>query len=108
MSDLLNPVERDHESRTDYRPVESGDDRTLANAEPPDGVDDSVGEPGDYDGDFTEEDESSGLPVANVDLFGLDLDQFVAEQRKISWIIALTAFLKDGALPLDPNLRSPV
>ncbi|GMF35080.1 unnamed protein product [Phytophthora fragariaefolia] len=111
-SDGFGATEQESEpgerSGTDYRTVESSEGRTPANADPPDGADDSVGEPGDYDGYFTEEDEPAGLPVSNVDLFGLGPDQFVAEQRNVSWIVALTAFSKDGALPLDPNLRSRV
>ncbi|KAE9162211.1 hypothetical protein PF002_g30831 [Phytophthora fragariae] len=47
-------------------------------------------------------------PASNLDLFGLDLEQFKAEQRKLSWVVALIAFIEDGALPLDPNLRARV
>ncbi|KAE9003294.1 hypothetical protein PR001_g18013 [Phytophthora rubi] len=47
----------------------------------------------------------SYLPASNLDLFGLDVELFRVEQKKISWIVALVAFREDGSLPLDPNLR---
>ncbi|KAG3129193.1 hypothetical protein PI126_g21074 [Phytophthora idaei] len=43
-----------------------------------------------------------------IDAFGLDYDKFVAEQKRVPWMRALKAFLNDGALALDPQLRGSV
>ncbi|GMF45018.1 unnamed protein product [Phytophthora fragariaefolia] len=47
-------------------------------------------------------------PMSYVDRFGLDAERFLSEQRKVSWIVAVMAFLEGGALPLDPSLRGRV
>ncbi|POM64401.1 Hypothetical protein PHPALM_20073 [Phytophthora palmivora] len=48
------------------------------------------------------------LLVSPVDMFGLVQERFVAEQRQMPWIMALTAFLESGALALDAQLRAKV
>ncbi|KAG3237273.1 hypothetical protein PI124_g17726 [Phytophthora idaei] len=40
-----------------------------------------------------------------IDAFGLNYDKFVAEQERVPWMRALKAFLNDGVLALDPQLR---
>ncbi|GMF48867.1 unnamed protein product [Phytophthora fragariaefolia] len=114
MYDLLNPVERDHESSVDCGGIPLDAENLHGDLDGL-GATEQGSETGERSGtdyrpveNSAEEDGSSGLHLSNVDLSGLDPDQFVAEQRKVSCIVALTAFLKDGALPLDPNLRSQV
>ncbi|GMF52601.1 unnamed protein product [Phytophthora fragariaefolia] len=51
---------------------------------------------------------TSDQPMSYVDRFGLDAERFLSEQRMVSWIVAVMKFLKGGALPLDPSLRSRV
>ncbi|GMF25488.1 unnamed protein product [Phytophthora fragariaefolia] len=51
---------------------------------------------------------TSDQPMSYVDRFGLDAERFLSEQRKVSWIVAVVAFLEGGASPLDPTLRSRV
>ncbi|KAE9039663.1 hypothetical protein PR001_g7408 [Phytophthora rubi] len=103
MADLLNPAE-------------GGACDSVGEPSDPGVVPSSLSNGPDHDRDTREEvlDESPPLaddevpadqPTSNVDLFGLDLEQFKAEQRKISWVVALITFIEDGALPLDPNLR---
>ncbi|KAE8971166.1 hypothetical protein PF011_g26135 [Phytophthora fragariae] len=46
------------------------------------------------------------LLVSPVDVFGLQQDRFVAEQRRTPWILAMLAYLESGALALDPQLRT--
>ncbi|KAE8905940.1 hypothetical protein PF006_g10126 [Phytophthora fragariae] len=45
---------------------------------------------------------------SSVDLFGLDRERFQEEQKRTPWIQALIAFLEDGALALDAQLRVKV
>ncbi|OWZ08446.1 LOW QUALITY PROTEIN: polyprotein [Phytophthora megakarya] len=47
-------------------------------------------------------------PADPVDEFRLDSEQFIVEQQNVSWIKVLCAFLKDGAIHLDPFLRSQI
>ncbi|KAE9244782.1 hypothetical protein PF004_g5539 [Phytophthora fragariae] len=47
-------------------------------------------------------------PPSHVDLFGLDSEQFMEKQQKVSWIKVLIALLEDGVLPLDPFMRRRV
>ncbi|KAE9190402.1 hypothetical protein PF004_g21913 [Phytophthora fragariae] len=68
------------------------DDDALADA-----VDDEI-----LEGDVTQTASSS------VDLFGLDRERFQEEQKRTPWIQALIAFLEDGALALDAQLRVKV
>ncbi|OWY96103.1 Gag-pol Polyprotein [Phytophthora megakarya] len=44
--------------------------------------------------------------VSPVDLFRLQQERFVEEQKRTPWIMAMVAYLKDGALALDPQLRT--
>ncbi|OWY98114.1 hypothetical protein PHMEG_00031203 [Phytophthora megakarya] len=69
------------------------------------------------DDDFSDEETKEGeeeevppweSPVDPVDEFRLDSEQFIVEQQSVSWIKVLCAFLKDGAIPLDPFLRSQI
>ncbi|ETN24886.1 hypothetical protein PPTG_20840 [Phytophthora nicotianae INRA-310] len=56
-----------------------------------------------------EEDLQGGAPLmhpAPVDVFVLDCDKFVEEQGRVPGMRALKAFLEDGALALDLQLRS--
>ncbi|GMF53511.1 unnamed protein product [Phytophthora fragariaefolia] len=53
-------------------------------------------------------DHSRYVPVSPVDRFSPDREQFVREQQEIPWVRALVAFLVDGALPMDPHLRSTI
>ncbi|KAE9186373.1 hypothetical protein PF004_g23106 [Phytophthora fragariae] len=46
------------------------------------------------------------LLVSPVDVFGLQQDRFVEEQRRTPWILAMLAYLESGALALDPQLRT--
>ncbi|KAE9092323.1 hypothetical protein PF010_g17851 [Phytophthora fragariae] len=46
------------------------------------------------------------LLVYPVDVFGLQQDRLVAEQRRTPWILAMLAYLESGALALDPQLRT--
>ncbi|ETP00315.1 hypothetical protein F441_22269 [Phytophthora nicotianae CJ01A1] len=58
-----------------------------------------------------EEDLQSGAPLVHpspVNVFGLDCDKFVEEQERVPWMRALKAFLRDGALTLDPQVRVSV
>ncbi|KAG2773833.1 hypothetical protein Pcac1_g15547 [Phytophthora cactorum] len=43
-----------------------------------------------------------------IDAFGLDYDKLVLEQERIPWMRTLMAFLENGALALDPQLRMSV
>ncbi|OWZ11398.1 hypothetical protein PHMEG_00015591 [Phytophthora megakarya] len=68
-----------------------------------------------FDGDFSDEEMKGGeedevppweSPVDPVVEFRLDSEQFVVEQQSVSWIKVLCAFLKDGAIPMDPFFRT--
>ncbi|OWZ12501.1 Retrotransposon Polyprotein [Phytophthora megakarya] len=70
-----------------------------------------------FDDDFSDEETKEGeedevppweSPVDPVDEFRLDSEQFIVEQQSVSWIKVLCAFLKDGAIPLDPFLRTQI
>ncbi|OWY92323.1 Gag-pol Polyprotein, partial [Phytophthora megakarya] len=70
-----------------------------------------------FDDDLSDEETKEGeedevppweSPVDPVDEFRLDSEQFVVEQQSVSWIKVLCAFLKDGAIPLDPFLRTQI
>ncbi|KAG2988826.1 hypothetical protein PC120_g23289 [Phytophthora cactorum] len=55
-----------------------------------------------------EEDEMDGAvrpSPSPEDTFELDSERFAEEQARAPWIRAMKAFLKDGALALDPQLR---
>ncbi|OWZ07023.1 hypothetical protein PHMEG_00020639 [Phytophthora megakarya] len=52
------------------------------------------------------QDPGQQLMVSPVDLFGLQQERFVEEQKRTPWIMAMLAYLKDGALALDPQLRT--
>ncbi|KAJ8546682.1 hypothetical protein ON010_g11553 [Phytophthora cinnamomi] len=41
-----------------------------------------------------------------VDVFGLQQDRFVEEQRRTPWILAMIAYLENGAVALEPQLRT--
>jgi hypothetical protein len=123
MADLLNPepssVEPEVPSSVGERngTAAEGEDAEYTEGEPEDGT----------DAIEFEDDEELGLefaagptdmetgdaspmptPPSQVDLFGLDSEQFLKEQQKVPWIKALIALLDDGALPLDPFLRRRV
>ncbi|KAG6612102.1 uncharacterized protein IUM83_15004 [Phytophthora cinnamomi] len=49
---------------------------------------------------------SEQLLVSPVDVFGLQQDRFVEEQRRTPWILAMIAYLESGALALNPQLRT--
>ncbi|GMF46099.1 unnamed protein product [Phytophthora fragariaefolia] len=44
----------------------------------------------------------------SVEEFGLNQEKFVEEQKVSPWICAMRAFIEDGALVLDPHLRTKV
>ncbi|KAG3154393.1 hypothetical protein PC128_g22364 [Phytophthora cactorum] len=48
------------------------------------------------------------VPASEVDMCGLDVEPFWAEQPEVAWIRALIAFLEEGALPVGPLLRAQV
>jgi len=52
-----------------------------------------------------EEEQRETVEPAQVDWYGLNHDQFVAEQNRVAWIVALKAFLLFGAVAADPQLR---
>ncbi|KAG2876403.1 hypothetical protein PC114_g24215 [Phytophthora cactorum] len=60
--------------------------------------------------DAAEEEKEAGTadegPVSPVDEFRLYVEQFKAQQQKVSWVKALVAFLLHGALPVDAFLRT--
>ncbi|KAE9333720.1 hypothetical protein PF008_g14316 [Phytophthora fragariae] len=51
------------------------------------------------------DDDVAQTASSSVDLFGLDRERFQDEQKRTPWIQALIAFLEDGALALDAQLR---
>ncbi|KAJ8527388.1 hypothetical protein ON010_g14873 [Phytophthora cinnamomi] len=56
-----------------------------------------------------DEDLDAERPATSpVDVFGLDRERFVDEQKRTPWIQAVVAFLEHGALALDPQLRTKV
>ncbi|KAG1683654.1 hypothetical protein DVH05_017834 [Phytophthora capsici] len=137
MRDLLNPDGGEHPSSVgdQYGTVvgnstvdncgDGTDDPAIDDGLPP-----SVGELNEADGDRVVDGEpadghvddpgdrslredigiepSARAEWSPVDRFGLDREQFVKEQQEVPWIKALVAFLRDGALPLDPFLRARV
>ncbi|KAG4043148.1 hypothetical protein PC123_g21386 [Phytophthora cactorum] len=46
------------------------------------------------------------LLVSSIGVFGLRQKRFVEEKKRTPWIPALIAFLENGALGLDPQLRT--
>ncbi|KAE9007780.1 hypothetical protein PF011_g10979 [Phytophthora fragariae] len=61
------------------------------------------------DDETSEEDEDAERVVTSpVDLFGLDRERFVAEQKRTPWIQAVIAFVEHGALVLNAQLRVKV
>ncbi|KAE9036786.1 hypothetical protein PR003_g6925 [Phytophthora rubi] len=102
MADLLNPSEGvAHDSVG-----EPSDPGEPSDSEAGAGVDSDAPAAVLDESPLLDDDEvPSDQPASNLDLFGLDVELFRAEQKKVSWIVALVAFLEDGALPLDPNLR---
>ncbi|KAG3018246.1 hypothetical protein PC120_g10555 [Phytophthora cactorum] len=55
-----------------------------------------------------EEDETEGSVKSSPspeDTFELDSEQFAEEQARTPWMRAIKAFLEDGVLTLDPQLR---
>ncbi|KAL3662801.1 hypothetical protein V7S43_012203 [Phytophthora oleae] len=108
MRDLLNP-------EADELPSSVGEQNGLApdfdvggdlEGDPADGhVDDPTQDT--ERGDLA--DGPSGEAVQSpLDRFGLNREQFVAEQQEVPWIKALVALLLDGALPLDSQLKARV
>ncbi|KAG2793904.1 hypothetical protein PC129_g18883 [Phytophthora cactorum] len=124
MSDLLNANENDASIRdgtqtqdgtinrnaTDV-PVAVGEPNVTPRGEPAEGVPPSEEAPmgtklltqaeqeEDLQGRTQEVDPSP------IDAFGLDYDGFVAEHERVPWMRALKAFLNDGALASDSQLR---
>ncbi|KAE9244112.1 hypothetical protein PF004_g5817 [Phytophthora fragariae] len=123
MTDLLNPepssVEPEVPSSVGERDraARDGEDNEYKESEPPE-------HSGDFDFNDDEELElelengpsdvevvdasPQPTPPSLVDLFGLDSEQFMEEQQKVSWIKVLLALLEDGALPLDPFLKGRI
>ncbi|OWZ08618.1 LOW QUALITY PROTEIN: hypothetical protein PHMEG_00018807 [Phytophthora megakarya] len=108
MAELLNPA---NEPFGEDPPVPEGDPEPVMTD-----VLETMPE-AEFDDDFSDEETKEGLedevppwesPVDRVDEFRLDSEQFVVEQQSVSWIKVLCAFLKDGAIPLDPFLRSQI
>lgn len=50
--------------------------------------------------------EPGNAPLSPLDMVGLDSERFRVEQQRTPWIQALVAFLQDGALALDAQLRT--
>ncbi|KAG6612702.1 Retrovirus-related Pol Polyprotein [Phytophthora cinnamomi] len=69
---------------------------------------DAVAEPDDEEFDYEDEVVSERPATSSVDVFGLDRERFVEEQKRTPWIQAVIAFLECGALALDPQLRAKV
>ncbi|KAG3000241.1 hypothetical protein PC120_g20757 [Phytophthora cactorum] len=81
-------------------PIDRVDALTMANLLDPaenseDVVEATVGEQEETDHD-------------QVDMCGLDVEPFWAEQPEVAWVRALIAFLEEGALPVGPLLRAQV
>ncbi|RAW20510.1 hypothetical protein PC110_g23048, partial [Phytophthora cactorum] len=124
MSDLLNADENDAsirdgtqtQDRTIYRnatdvPVAVGELNVTPSGEPAEGVPPSEEAPMETK-PLTQAEQEEDLQgrtqeadPSPIDAFGLDYDKFVAEQERVPWMRALKAFLHDGALALDPQLR---
>ncbi|KAE8970869.1 hypothetical protein PF010_g26693 [Phytophthora fragariae] len=102
MAELLNPAEG--EAR-DSVAEPSSPELPPGPSNVPNPALDARGEVLDESPHLADDEIPADQPASNVDLFGLDIEQFKADQRKISWVVALIAFIEDGALPLDPNLR---
>ncbi|KAE8995142.1 hypothetical protein PR001_g15390 [Phytophthora rubi] len=63
----------------------------------------------DADDETSEEEEDAERVVTSpVDLFGLDRERFVAEQKRTPWIQAVIAFVEHEALALNAQLRVKV
>ncbi|KAE9337951.1 hypothetical protein PR003_g11756 [Phytophthora rubi] len=58
--------------------------------------------------DILEDDDVERVVTPPVDLFGLDRERFIAEQKRSPWIQAVIAFLEHGALALNGQLRVKV
>ncbi|GMF31417.1 unnamed protein product [Phytophthora fragariaefolia] len=73
-----------------------------------DAVDDAPGDFADADDDELPVDAVVQTASFSVDLFGLDWERFQEEQKRPPWIQVLIAFLEDGTLALDAQLRVKV
>ncbi|KAE9242966.1 hypothetical protein PF004_g6370 [Phytophthora fragariae] len=75
-------------------------------ADEPD-FDDSLdaGEDDVVEDDILEDDDGERVVTSTVDLFGLDRECFIAEQKRSPWIQAVIAFIEHGALALNGQLR---
>ncbi|KAG3144485.1 hypothetical protein PC128_g24382 [Phytophthora cactorum] len=49
---------------------------------------------------------SEQLVVSPIDVFGLHQERFIEEQKRTPWIQAMIAFLENGALALDRQIRT--
>ncbi|KAE8909760.1 hypothetical protein PF001_g4671 [Phytophthora fragariae] len=78
-------------------------------ADEPD-FDDSLdaGEDDVVEDDILEDDDGERVVTSTVDLFGLDRECFIAEQKRSPWIQAVIAFIEHGALALNGQLRVKV
>ncbi|GMF40664.1 unnamed protein product [Phytophthora fragariaefolia] len=110
MADLLNDADTDERHTPLVGEGSAGDDRDSETPDvypgPAGRGSAEVGESGPAEGDLA---ESSGVPtdqllVSPVDVFGLQQDRFLAEQRRTPWIQAMLAYLESGALALDPQI----
>ncbi|KAE8885551.1 hypothetical protein PF005_g9461 [Phytophthora fragariae] len=110
MADLLNDASLNDQSSPLIGEGPAGGPR---DAEPPNAGSDPAGrgsaEVGESDpvaGDASAplEAPTEQLLVSPVDVFGLQQDRFVAEQRRTPWILAMLPYLESGALALDPQL----
>ncbi|GMF40671.1 unnamed protein product [Phytophthora fragariaefolia] len=107
LRDLLNP----EDTVEDVLPTSVGehagaeDGRSLGGERADGHVDDEYP---DRPNEVMSGDAAGSPPRTPVDRFGLDFDQFVQAQQEVPWVKALIAFLLDGALPLDPLLRTTI
>ncbi|KAE8903833.1 hypothetical protein PF005_g10038 [Phytophthora fragariae] len=112
MADLLNDANSDDQSSPLVGEGPAGGPRDAvppnAGSDPAGRGSAKVGESDPMAGAASEplEAPTEQLLVSPVDVFGLQQDRFVAEQRRTPWILAMLAYLESGALALDPQLRT--
>ncbi|KAE8902186.1 hypothetical protein PF005_g5547 [Phytophthora fragariae] len=112
LADLLNDANSDDQGSPLVGEGPAGDPREAvppnAGSDPAGRGSAEVGESDPVAGDASEplEAPTEQLLVSPVDVFGLQQDCFVVEQRRTPWILAMLAYLECGALALDPQLRT--
>ncbi|KAI9992888.1 hypothetical protein PInf_014826 [Phytophthora infestans] len=112
MKDLLNEDRNDPPDKNGTILVEQTENWNETDGSVPVGeTTDGVVSSGELTQEEQEEELQAGAPStlpSAVDVFGLDYGKFMEEQERVPWMRAMKAFLKDGAVALDPQLSVTV